>query len=104
MSDDDLRAAIAAWETERARRWAPIERLKGAEHLAARAEYMEEKAAYDRMKAEATRRGLRRRTVQGRRASEPVEDIWCEVHADERRVSAKAAARAGHVHPAAATL
>ena len=58
MSDDDLLATVAAWETGRAQRWAPIQRLKGAKHLAARAKYMEEKAAYDRVKAEATRRGL----------------------------------------------
>lgn len=105
MTDDELLAAIAEWETGRAARWARIELLKGSEHLAARGEYMQAKAAHDEMKAEATRRKLRGGQGAGRRAAPgPVEQIWCKVQPGDRLVTAKAAARARHMAAATGDL
>ena len=55
ISDEELPGSPSVRGRPGARSWTPIALLKGAEHLAARATYMEEKATYERMKAEVAR-------------------------------------------------
>jgi hypothetical protein len=61
MTDEDLRSARAAWEAERANRWAQVTALSGAAYGAAYEEYMKAKAEADAVAEEARRRGVRRR-------------------------------------------
>src|SRR4051812_17610884 len=43
VTDDELLAAVAAWNAGRRARWAPVQRLTGAAYQAAFSEYMTEK-------------------------------------------------------------
>ena len=69
MSDDQLRAARATWEAQRAERWARVSCLRGEAYNRAYAEYMEAKARAEAIVAEARRRGVRRRHPAGRRST-----------------------------------
>ncbi len=61
ISDEELHAARSAWERDRPRLWASVERLRGRKYQAAFAEYMGAKARADALTAEARRRGVRKR-------------------------------------------
>jgi hypothetical protein len=66
MSDDQLRAARATWEAQRAERWARVSCLTGEAYNQAYAEYMEAKARAEAVVAEARRRGVRSRRPAAR--------------------------------------
>ena len=61
MTDHDLLEERAAWDCDRATRWARVEALSGPAFLVARDAYMVLKARADAVAAELQRRGVRRR-------------------------------------------
>lgn len=92
MSDDELRAARAVWEADRAARWARVSALSGAAYMAAYDDYMAAKGRADAVAAEARRRGVRKRsaaTAVARRRT-PSPDFRFNVSTDATGVTAVA--------------
>jgi hypothetical protein len=77
MTDEELLAAIAAWDRDRATRWARVAGLRGAAYTMAASEYTVAKGQVRAVAAEATRRGIRGRL--GRKAVNAAVDFRFEV-------------------------